>query len=174
MCVMVNLRLASIWAKAAREAEDAIDLSRFPLKLQVQMQPEQVGVTIVVRMESIDRDAPAGSSKRARFQADDGVSHEVLERHVFALIDSGRAKTATDARKMVLVEFALRFVRSIVLHELDECTLVNGERIYDPHDPERHDETRTRMVEGLYCSSRKRWRGSSKHVANSNPFAEAT
>lgn len=134
----VNAHLASVWAEAAREAESSIDLSRFPLRLQVHMRLGHVGVTIAVQMRAEDRDAPG---KQTRFEAEDGVSHHELERMAYSFLDFGKAKEAGEARKKALVERTLLVVRSIVLHELDECTLVDGERIYDPHIPERrrHD-----------------------------------
>jgi hypothetical protein len=141
--VMVNDASAYAWAKAARDVEEAIDLSRFPLSLQVQLRPMPLWVEIAVQMRVVDRDAPApiGAAKKMLLGTTEDVSHDQLEQHARYLLDLGRAKTGPEAWRGALIECALRFVRSVVLHELDECTYVNSERIYDPHVPERrrHD-----------------------------------
>lgn len=129
------------WARAAREAEKAIDLSRFPLVLELHLQPRSTFVEVMVRMAVVDRDAPAGNKERMWVGTSETFSHDRLEWYGRYLHDTGRVKTGPESWEMAIVEQVLIFIRSIVLHELDECTLVNGERIYDPHIPERrrHD-----------------------------------
>jgi hypothetical protein len=124
------------WAKVAREAEAAIDLSRFPLRLQVQILTESFGVEIAVRMDAFDRDAPAERRERMALGTSETISFDQLEQ-LADFVDRNRVNNMTSARKAALVERALAFVRCVVLHELDECTQVNGVRIYDPHIPER-------------------------------------
>jgi hypothetical protein len=133
----MNDAYALAWSKAAREAEDAIDLSRFPLALRIRMEMRMpIGVEIAVQMAVVDRDAPAGKRDRMTVGTSEMVSLEQLE-ELADFVARGDITRGSDARKHALVDRALLFVRSIVLHELDECTQVNGVRIYDPHIPER-------------------------------------
>lgn len=127
---------AYTWAKSAREAEEAIDLSRFPLGLAVRFQPHPFHVEIQVKMVVIDRDAPAGSTQRMAVGTAELVSHDQIEQ-IAEYIARDNIVEWRVARKQALIERALLFVRSIILHELDECTLVDGKRIYDPHTERR-------------------------------------
>ncbi len=114
-----------------------MDFFRFPLSLQVRLQVRTFGVELEVKMVVVDRDAPSGKRERMAVGTGETLSFEDLDQLTHYLMSFREISPVSEARKQALVERALAFVRCVVLHELDECTLVNGERIYDPHIPER-------------------------------------
>jgi hypothetical protein len=98
----------------------SIDLSRFPMPLQLEVWRVEV-VDIVapllaleVWVHSIVADRVTGSPIKVKFTG----------AHTF-LVGPGLVHTVARAVR--------EQVREAVLHELDECFLVGGARLYDPH-----------------------------------------
>jgi hypothetical protein len=117
----------------ANRATEAIDVSRFPLRIFLKVVATVQGYDFAIGIIAAERDG--NDPKPEKFATKNNISHEVVEQ--FAMGVSCYAEDPDAAILGVLVERSLEFVRQVVLHELDECTYVRGVRIYDPHTKRR-------------------------------------
>lgn len=104
------------WDDLVEESLKYIDLSRFPLRMKLRVRPPdqwdgRMPHMLVINMYVADRENP---------------DNEIVVQ--FSKPISPLVQTASNA-----VDFVYLTVKAAVMHELDECWLVGGERVRDPH-----------------------------------------
>lgn len=125
------------WTLLAQQANDSIDVSRFPLRVVLKIKAVANGCEFEIGIVAMGRDGEP-TPRPQKFAAVHNISYEILEQ--FARCVSFYDKDRDAAVLGVLVTQGLDLIRKVVLHELDECTTVRGIRIYDPHTERvRHD-----------------------------------
>lgn len=101
------------------EAIQRVDLSRFPIPMRLSAKPDGAGRTMVL-LDVVVKDRDTGVDLRLCIS-------EVLPSWVAETWPGGTTQDRA-------LRHILEFVRNFVLHELDECTMVDGVRCFDPHN----------------------------------------
>lgn len=112
-------------AAKVRPIVEKIDLSGFPLKIELEVRvpwlPNEFSVNVVAKLEIKNRETREPCTLSVvrtvyALRAGGEASGELTEEHILAAIRSA--------------------VRGVLEHELDECFLFDGKRPFDPHAKE--------------------------------------
>ncbi|RTL06371.1 hypothetical protein EKK58_05320 [Candidatus Dependentiae bacterium] len=122
------------WSRLAQQANDAIDVSKFPLRIVLKIRATENNCEFEIGIIAMGREGEP-TTRPQKFAAIHNVSYEIIEQ--FAMCVSFYQEDRDAAVLGVLVTQGLDLIRKVVLHELDECTLVRGIRLYDPHTERR-------------------------------------
>ncbi len=89
-----------------------VDLSRFPIPLNVTVQKFTTGVGIFMNMHVADRDRPD------------------WKRQVWNTLES---QNVMEWGQREILRWVRDTAHNLITHELDECLLFDGRRVFDPH-----------------------------------------
>lgn len=112
---LLPLSYASVIAKFA-SVVDSCKLENFPIKINLYITPDRIHYSsVTLHIHSVVKDR------------DRGTNLDVGQTHILYVDELERMSEST------LTRTVFRAVEELVCHELAECFVVNGQRVFDPH-----------------------------------------